>query len=553
MYTIKNKISALLVLLVLFMFSCHKLKDMNINPNGVDPATADPNLLMATVITSTGLNVVNLGFGDIAGVMQHTQLDGWSSGHNDYNWTNNDWSGYYSILNTDQQMILKAESSKLDFTTAVGLIFKAYNFGYIADLWGDAPYSQALLGTQGSTHLLPAFDTQQAIYAGILATLDSANTLLSKDPGSYATNPTQDVLYGGNVTQWRKFANSLALRYYLRISEKEPSIARAGFEKIAGNPDKYPLTLNASDDASFAYIGNNSGTAWPSNLSFTTDSTNFTRIQMCQTLVGAMVPLSDPRLGVWAAKVRIPLQLDPNQSPTYDQVVNGVEVIGSQVAANYSTKYFNTPLNYDQNYVGIPPSWAAFPQLYNLAAVADQGVANPHVSQLNNIYAQPSGPLLKARLLSAAEVQFGLAEAAFKGWSVGGTAAGYYNAGIKASFDTWGLSSSFATYITNPGVPFNGTLSQIMEQKWIASWTAAAEAWFDYRRTGLPAFVAGPNATRPALPLRFIYGLNELQYNAVNTNNAITNTLVQSPYTSSDGNNSAWSKTWLLQGTNMPY
>ena len=130
MYTIKNKISALLVLLVLFMFSCHKLKDMNINPNGVDPATADPNLLMATVITSTGLNVVNLGFGDIAGVMQHTQLDGWSSGHNDYNWTNNDWSGYYSILNTDQQMILKAESSKLDFTTAVGLIFKAYNFSY---------------------------------------------------------------------------------------------------------------------------------------------------------------------------------------------------------------------------------------------------------------------------------------------------------------------------------------------------------------------------------------------------------------------------------------
>lgn len=307
MYTIKNKISALLVLFVLFIFSCRNLQDMNINPNGVDPATADPNLLMPTVITSTGLSVINLGFGDIAGVMQHTQLDGWSSGHNDYQWTNNDWSGYYSILNTNQQMILKAESEKLDFTTAVGLIFKAYNFGYIADLWGDAPYSQALMGTLGSQHLSPAFDTQQAIYAGILVTLDSANTLLSKDPGSYAVNPTQDVLYGGNVTKWRKFANSLALRYYLRISDKEPAIAQAGFEKIAGNPGQYPLTLNATDDASFAYIGNNSGTAWPSNLSFTTDSTNFTRIQMCQTLVGAMLSLNDPRLGVWAAKVKTPL------------------------------------------------------------------------------------------------------------------------------------------------------------------------------------------------------------------------------------------------------
>jgi len=553
MYTIKNKISALLVLFVLFIFSCRNLQDMNINPNGVDPATADPNLLMPTVITSTGLSVINLGFGDIAGVMQHTQLDGWSSGHNDYQWTNNDWSGYYSILNTNQQMILKAESEKLDFTTAVGLIFKAYNFGYIADLWGDAPYSQALMGTLGSQHLSPAFDTQQAIYAGILVTLDSANTLLSKDPGSYAVNPTQDVLYGGNVTKWRKFANSLALRYYLRISDKEPAIAQAGFEKIAGNPGQYPLTLNATDDASFAYIGNNSGTAWPSNLSFTTDSTNFTRIQMCQTLVGAMLSLNDPRLGVWAAKVKTPLKLDATVAPTYDKIVNGVEIIGTQVAANYSNSYFNTPLNYDPNYIGLPPSWSSFPQLYNLAPVQDQGKANPHVSQLNNIYTQTSGPLLRARMLSAAEVQFDLAEAALKGWSVGGTATGFYNAGIKASFDTWGVSSSYSSYMTNQGVPYNGTLSQIMQQKWIASWTAAAEAWFDYRRTGLPAFQTGGNAKRPALPLRFIYGLNELQYNAVNANNAITNTLQQTSFTSSDGNNSAWSKPWLLQGTNQPY
>jgi len=553
MYTIKNKISALLVLLVLFSFSCRKLQDMNINPNGANPTTTDPNLLMPTVITSTGLSVINLGFGDIAGVIQHTQLDGWSSGHNDYDWTNNDWSGYYSILNTNQQMIAKGKSLKHDFTTGVGLIFRAYNFGYITDLWGDAPYSQALLGLNGSQYLTPAFDTQQAIYAGILATLDSANTLLSKNQSAYLVDATQDVLYGGNVSQWRKFANSLALRYYLRISDKDASTAQKGFEKIAGNPGQYPLTLDAADDASFAYIGNNSGTAWPSNLSFTQDSTVFYRIQMCQTLVGAMLNLNDPRLGVWAAKVKIPLQLDPTQSPTYDKVVNGVEIIGSAVAANYSNSYFGTLLNYNQNYVGIPPAWSSFPQLYNLAPVQDQGRANSHVSQLNNIYMQPSGPLLKARMLSAAEVQFDLAEAALKGWSVGGTAASFYNAGIKASFDTWGVSSSYASYMTNPGVPYNGTLSQIMEQKWIASWTAAAEAWFDYRRTGLPAFQVGGNAKRPALPLRFIYGLNELQYNAVNANNAITNTLQQTSFTSSDGNNSAWSKPWLLQGTNKPY
>ncbi len=61
---------------------------------------------------------------------------------------------------------------------------------------------------------------------------------------------------------------------------------------------------------------------------------------------------------------------------------------------------------------------------------------------------------------------------------------------------TWTVGDKYDTYIATPGVAFDNTLKQIIEQKWIASWTAATEAWFDFRRTGLPALKAGPAAKR---------------------------------------------------------
>ncbi|MEK7719597.1 MAG: SusD/RagB family nutrient-binding outer membrane lipoprotein, partial [Bacteroidota bacterium] len=260
MYTIKNKISFALVLFVVFVTSCQNLEEININYNGVDPAKADPNLLISTVITSSGLTAVGLGFGDLAGVMQHTQKDGWSGGHNSYDWTSQDWGGNYGILRNAEELLNKSKQKDLKFHQGAAMILKAYNFGMIADLWGDAPYSKALLGELGGENLKPVFDSQQAIYTGILALLDTANTLLSKNQSEYSNiNTTQDLLYHGDVAKWRKFANSLALRYYLRISTKDPATAKAGIEKITTHPDQYPLILDVGADAGFWYIGNSNG------------------------------------------------------------------------------------------------------------------------------------------------------------------------------------------------------------------------------------------------------------------------------------------------------
>lgn len=552
MYAKKNKLTAFLILIVAFVLSCQKLEDMNINPNGVDPTEAHPNLLMATVITSTGQSVVGLGFGNIAGVMQHTQKDGWSGGHNSYDWSDQSWAGYYGILRNNDEMYNKAVESNLEFHQGVALVIKSYVFGLITDLWGDAPYSQALKGEQGGEESIkPAFDSQADIYAGIFADLESANTLLSKSESDYADiSATQDVLYNGNVAKWRKFANSLALRYYMRISEKDETTARAGIEKIIGDPTQYPIILSAQDDANMSYLGNSDVDSWPGNIVFDgTGGSNFRRIKMCATLVDTMQALNDPRLGLWAQKIDIPLVVVATPADR-DEIVNGIRYVGQDVADQYEAK-LGFPVDEDPEYVGLPPAWSIAPQAYNLNPNLEQAPHNPHASHLNDIYKDPSGPLLKSRMMTAAEVHFIIAEAALKGWLVG-DARNHYEAGIKASFDAWGISGDYNTYIAGAGIAYDGTFKQIMEQKWIASWTAAAESWFDYRRTGLPALQAGVVVKRDVLPVRFYYSVNELDFNPDNGQAAVDN-LEETNYTSPDGKNSAWSKMWVLQGTGKPW
>lgn len=536
--------------LTLVIGACHDLEDLNINPNGPAPETADLNLLMPTIITQVGKSVVDLGFGDIAGVMQHTQKDGWSSGHNDYDWDNDSksWAGYYGILRNVDEFYKKAVENDYEFHQGVALVMKSYTYGLITDLWGDAPYYEALKAEQGAEFFKPTFDVQRDIYLGILADLESANTLLSKNSSEYENiNATQDVLYGGNVSKWRKFANSLALRYYMRLSAKEPGIAQEGIEKITSDPATYPLITVASEDANVSYIGSSPADSWPSNTVFDTDPAGaYMRIKMASTLVEAMQALDDPRLAVWANKIEIPLVLVAGTD--IDRIVDGKREISQDLVDEYETTW-NLQVDFDPEYVGIAPSVFAAPQ-YNMNPYLEQGVYNPHASQLNDIYKQTDGPLLQMRLMSAAEVHFILAEAALYTWAPGAP-EDHYAAGIQQSFNAWGVGAEFADYIG--GAPYTG-LQSIIEQKWIASWTAAAESWFDYRRTGFPDLQTGESAKRAKLPLRFYYHFDdEISKNTANAEAAIGR-LEPTPYKGADvSNNSAWSKMWLLQGTGKPY
>ena len=265
---------------------------------------------------------------------------------------------------------------------------------------------------------------------------------------------------------------------------------------------------------------------------------------MCATLVDVLQDLNDSRISVWAEKVQVPIVIDDTLPAGTDEIIDGKRYLSSDVAAG---KQIDT----DPEYVGIPPSVSSTPSEFNLNPTPGQQSYNPHVSFISEMYQEPSGPLLKARLLSAAEVHFILAEASLTGLASAGSAQSHYEDGVKASFEAWGKAEDFEEYIADKAA-FNNTLEQLMTQKWIAGWSASTESWFDYRRTGLPKLTAGPAARRSALPIRFYYMQDELTINEENASAAVSN-LETTQFSQADDKNSAWSKFWLLQGTGKPW
>ncbi|SMO50655.1 SusD/RagB family nutrient-binding outer membrane lipoprotein [Fodinibius sediminis] len=520
--------------------SCKDLTELNENPNGVPEGKANADLILSTVLTDAAATYTHLGYQDAAGVMQHTQKDAWFSGHNNYDWGPRDWGNYYSMLRNNQTVYEKAVENEMAFHQGVSLVMKSFIYAQITDLWGDAPYSDALKGNLGGAeNISPTYDTQKAIYQGIIADLKEADQLLSKGKNSYpeifAETEKADIIYNGDPAKWQKFANSLLLRYLMRVSEKMD--VQSEFVNIV---QSQPIFESNEDHALMNFPGSNERSAWPNNTVFDgTDGSNFRRIRPAETLVEALRERNDPRMGVWFANVEVPTRIS-DEYP-HNEIVDGVRYL-------HADQVDESQVNTNPDYVGVPTQMTT-PSGYNLNPTPGQTSNNRFVSYLHDRYRNASGPLLNARLMTYAELNFILAEAAHKGWLA--DAEGYYNAGVRASLEEWGVGEHAETYLSRVNVTYDGTLERIMRQKWIASWTAAQEAWFDYRRTGLPAMETGPAAPREGLPLRFQYGSNELNFNPQNVNEAIER-LVSTAFSQGEVN-SQWDKTWILAGTDEPY
>jgi hypothetical protein len=550
----------LLAIALLLATACDdQLTEMNINPNGIDPSDANPNLLMPAVLAPAAQEYLQLGFNNMAGAVQHTQKNGWYSAHNHYDWSASDWSGWYAMLRTNDLLEKRAVEMNFPFFEGVALTMKSFIFGNITDLWGDAPYTDAVKGDLGGENFeYPAFDSQEVIYDGIIADLNRAAELFASADES-VVNSSADLYFGGDAQQWQRFANSLLLRYYMRISEKKPQLAQSGIEAIYSSGMYFQT---ADQDATLDYTGG-ANDVWPSQYN---DVNDFTRWQACQTLIDQLTGTEDPRISVWFSPVAVQWEADPALDTEVENVlrINGEPDPSGAVTYSYLqfmemqdtdfTRRFNPDMaDFDTGkYVGLPPG-LIIPESYNGNPDPGQGTRNQHVSQLAPIYATAgsSGDILKSRIISSAEVSFILAEAALKGWNVG-SAEEHYNNGIMQSLETWGRADDYSSFIARPEVAFDGSMEQLMTQKWVASWTAATEAWMDYRRTGLPSLQVGPASDQPVVALRYPYGNDELNNNMSNANSAIGR-LEVTQYSGAVGADSPWSKMWVLQGTAKPW
>ncbi|MBS1609347.1 MAG: SusD/RagB family nutrient-binding outer membrane lipoprotein [Bacteroidetes bacterium] len=438
-------------------------------------------------------------------------------------------------------------AEKRGSTTHVGIfkIFRSLLFSFMTDYYGDIYYSEALKGREGI--LYPKYDKQADIYAGLLAELDEANTMIKS--GTEPVSATYDLMYGGDKTKWQKFANSLKLRLLMRASKKLTD-AGAQMTAIISNPSERPIFENNDDNAAIDYIGTTRDNSWKGGR-LNWDYTEFDRRRPAKTLADKLTELNDPRLSIWLAPVEKPWTSNPllngvsftttdangfTDESTWEYIDRSNPAIAAQ-AANI--------LDSNKVYVGfIPGMYGDYPYGNGNYDIVNAGIyGNFKVSRYSQLFRQNIHPLLKAMIMNSDEVQFILAEAASKGL-ISGDADTYYRQGITLSMERWGVDDAkITTYLSQPSIalPGNdaGDLAKIADQKWLALFMLAEETYLDIRRTQLPDIFNNGLLTTYPFPLRLRYPGKELGQNA-DAYNAGVATLVPAV-------DDQFSKMWLLQ------
>ncbi|MGH7576037.1 MAG: SusD/RagB family nutrient-binding outer membrane lipoprotein [Longimicrobiales bacterium] len=341
---------------------------------------------------------------------------------------------------------------------AIGRIGKVYAMHLVTDLWGDVPYSEALRADDPEKPITtPVYDSQEAIYTAMLAELETAVGLLDSSAESFGS---EDLIYGGDVTKWEKFANSLRLRLAMRISGVAPAVAQPIVQDLASRP----LITSNADNFTLVYLS-----ADPNRNPLFENHQTRNDHAVSNTLVNLLGALGDPRIEVYADPAGTP-------NPTADYAWCGA--------------------------AGEPVCHVTFNgELYRGMR---NGVNSNAVPTPFSLWSEPGTvfrdqPATPQPLLTAAEVNFLLAEAALNGW--GGVAQDYYEAGIRAGFDLWNGANGVnlgsgvqSAYLAQQGVAWGSTpvdgagddRELIAEQKWLALYTISPEAYAEYRRTGYP-------------------------------------------------------------------
>jgi len=208
--------------LATFLGCTEDFEEINQNPNF--PEQASPELLLPGVMRQMAYNWGSQGWEEGFTVVQYGARLQFTSGDR-YNWspTSNPYFDAYDSMR-DIENILRDTKENPDQQNyyGVGLIVKSWIYSYLTDAYGDVPYINATKGIS-EDNITPEFTPQQEIYSGILGDLKNANDILTGED-----NISGDILYGGDVYKWRKFANSLRLRLLMRISDVDKAMAVAG-------------------------------------------------------------------------------------------------------------------------------------------------------------------------------------------------------------------------------------------------------------------------------------------------------------------------------------
>lgn len=524
----------------LFFASCSDEYMENMNTDPSKAATIDPNAQLTTAQLQTygDLSMMeiyrNYHYAFTQQLMGCWNTTNYGGRHTlDNNEMSRIWTSFYtqSLKNIIDAQYRTAEDAEKVNINSVLRIYRVYLMSIITDTYGDAPFSEAGLGfLEGKFN--PKYDKQEDIYNAFFLELEDAVNKI--DPTK--DKVTGDLIYAGDVTKWQQLANSLRLRFAMRISNVNPTKAQTEFENaLAANEG---VITDASSDALIKYMtiafsfGQEAYSDYRGNslsqLLFGNDPAN-NPSYLCSTFFNQLYNSGDPRTfkisrcyydGLMSAT-----SPDNRVDITQEMIEKGIAFSPRDPGAY---------------------SWEPWPTGYDSDICAELAVNNPSVTatmarevepKLANNFLKSDNPGV---VMTSAEVKFLMAEATVKKWNVGSALAeDLYKQGVRAAMDfltdnygcTATTDAEFDTFIQDKGAfghTDNQKLEAINTQAWILHFTNPAECWANVRRSGYPKLKSpaeygfGQYLTGGTeIPVRLCYPVLESSYNKKSYNEAI--------------------------------
>lgn len=524
----------------LFFASCSDEYMENMNTDPSKAATIDPNAQLTTAQLQTygDLSMMeiyrNYHYAFTQQLMGCWNTTNYGGRHTlDNNEMSRIWTSFYtqSLKNIIDAQYRTAEDAEKVNINSVLRIYRVYLMSIITDTYGDAPFSEAGLGfLEGKFN--PKYDKQEDIYNAFFLELEDAVNKI--DPTK--DKVTGDLIYAGDVTKWQQLANSLRLRFAMRISNVNPTKAQTEFENaLAANGG---VITDASSDALIKYMtiafsfGQEAYSDYRGNslsqLLFGNDPAN-NPSYLCSTFFNQLYNSGDPRTfkisrcyydGLMSAT-----SPDNRVDITQEVIEKGIDFSPRDPGAY---------------------SWEPWPTGYDSDICAELAVNNPSVTatmarevepKLANNFLKSDNPGV---VMTSAEVKFLMAEATVKKWNVGSALAeDLYKQGVRAAMDfltdnygcTATTDAEFDAFIQNKGTfghTDNQKLEAINTQAWILHFTNPAECWANVRRSGYPKLKSpaeygfGQYLTGGTeIPVRLCYPVLESSYNKKSYNEAI--------------------------------
>lgn len=388
-------------------------------------------------------------------------------------------------------------------------LLEVYSYHNLVNTFGDVPYTEAL----NVDNINPVYDDAATIYNDLLSRIDAAISGMNSEYGSYVS---ADLIYGGDVSAWIKFANSLKLKIAINLADVNSDKSKTNVEAAVAAG----VFTSAADNALFAYQGSAPNTNKLHEDLVLSGRKDFVP---ANTIIDLLNNYKDPRLFYYMQNpVGFPFQKDDDDNLLDTTVESGAGryLIYTSSTGSDSMVYKETPFI-------LTPASNEFDASVKHYIGGDYGESSsyPLYSHINSTIEAAD---FSGILMTYSEIQFYIAEAAARGFSVGQTTEEAYNEAITASILFWGGNNDeVSEYLALPNVDYATATANLSwqevigTQSYISFYTRGLIGYTQYRRLDYPAMNVAPDAvTGGQVPTRFTYPINEQTLNAANYSSA---------------------------------